>query len=95
VGRPTKVADRKALALYGNANLGVESMEPDVVFPISICFDDGEVQEFQNCEDLELDLEYFDSEKATDCIVTDKLARRVRLEVYSLRIKELSVAEDH
>ena len=69
--------------------------DADVVFPISIRFEDGEVQEFQNREDLELDLEYFNSEKATDCVVTDKLGRRVRLEVHALEIKKLSVAEEH
>ncbi len=70
-------------------------MDADVVFPISIRFEDGEVEEFQNREDLELDLEYFDSEKATDCEVTDKFGRRVRLKVHALEIKELSVVEDH
>lgn len=70
-------------------------MDADVVFPISIRFEDGEVEEFQNREDLELDLEYFDSEKATDCEVTDKLGRRVLLKVHALEIKELSVVEDH
>ena len=70
-------------------------MDADVVFPISIRFQDGEVEEFQNREDLELNLEYFDSEKATDCAVTDKLGRRVRLKVHALEIKEFSVAEDH
>jgi len=36
-------------------------MDIDVVFPISIRFEEGEVEEFQDREDLELDLEYFDS----------------------------------
>lgn len=68
-------------------------MDPDVVFPISIRFEDGEVEEFQDREDLELDLEYFDSEKARDCEVTDKLGRPVRLKVHALEIKELSLAD--
>jgi len=68
-------------------------MDADVVFPISIRFEDGEVEEFQNREDLELDLEYFDSEKARYCEVIDKLGRRVRLKVHALEIKELSVAQ--
>lgn len=68
-------------------------MDADVVFPISIRFENGEVEEFQNREDLELDLEYFDSEKARDCEITDKLGRRIRLKVHALEIKELSVAE--
>lgn len=68
-------------------------MDANVGFPISIRFEDGEVQEFQNREDLELDLEYFDSDKAADCEVTDKLGRRLRLKVHALEIKELSVAE--
>jgi len=67
-------------------------MDADVVFPISIRFDDGEVEEFQSREDLELDLEYFDSEKAPDCEVTDKLGRRVRLKIHALDIKELRLA---
>lgn len=69
-------------------------MDADVVFPISIRFDDGVVEEFHNREDLELDLEYFDSEKASDCEVTDKLGRRVRLKVYALEIKELSLVKN-
>jgi len=64
-------------------------MDADIVFPISIRFDDGVVEQFQSREDLELDLEYFDSEKAPDCEVTDKLGRRVRLKVHALDIKEL------
>jgi len=68
-------------------------MDSDVVFPISIRFEDGEVEEFQNREDLELNLEYFDSDKARDCEVRDKLGRRVRLWVHALEIKELSVSE--
>jgi len=66
-------------------------MDDDVVFPISIRFEDGEVEEFQNREDLELNLEYFDSEKACDCEVRDKLGRRVQLKVHALEIKEISV----
>jgi hypothetical protein len=59
-------------------------MGADVVFPISIRFEDGEVEEFQNREDLELNLEYFDSDKAADCAVTDSLGRRVRVKVHAL-----------
>lgn len=67
-------------------------MDADVVFPISIRFEDGEVEEFQNREELELDLEYFGSETSRDCEVRDKLGRRVRLKVHALEIKNLSVA---
>jgi hypothetical protein len=69
-------------------------MNADVVFPISIRFEDGEVEYFQSRKDLEMDLEYFDSEKARDCEVKDKLGKRVRLYVYALEIKELSLAVD-
>lgn len=69
-------------------------MDVDVVFPISVRFDDGEVQEFDNREELEMTLEYFDSEEERGSIVTDKLGRRVRLKVYELDIKELSLADE-
>lgn len=65
-----------------------------VEFPISIRFEDGAVEEFQNREDLELDLEYFDSEKCRNCEVTDKLGRRVRLKVHALEIKELLLSDE-
>jgi len=67
-------------------------MDADVVLPISIRFEDGEVEEFQNREELELDLEYFGSETSRDSEVRDKLGRRVRLKVHALEIKNLSVA---
>lgn len=69
-------------------------MDVDVMFPISVRFEDGEVQEFDNREELEMTLEYFDSEEERDCEVTDKLGRRVRLKVYELDIKELSLADE-
>lgn len=67
-------------------------MAEEVVFPISVSFEDGEVEEYESVEDLETGLEDFDSDRDLQCAVHDKLGRRVRLKVSLLKLKELSLA---
>lgn len=56
------------------------SIDPAIPFPISV--DDGEETEtYWDIQDLELNLEMFDSELYTECDVRDALGRRVRLRI--------------
>lgn len=56
-------------------------MKAEVVFPISVKFENGEIETYDDVEDLETNLEVFDSELATDCEVKDRLGRHVRLKI--------------
>lgn len=64
------------------------------MFPVYVKFEDGEVEAFKDVEDLETNLEVFNSESATGCEVRDYLGRRVRLKVSdALVLEELSLAD--
>lgn len=70
-------------------------MTDKVVFPISVKFEDGTTETYDDVKSLETDLEVFDSESSPDCEVTDALGRRVRLRVdENLVLKELSLIDD-
>jgi hypothetical protein len=56
-------------------------MNDDVVFPISVKFEDGTIETYDDVDGLETDLEVFDSDVCTDCEVRDFLGRRVRIKV--------------
>lgn len=64
-------------------------MHPE--FPISVRFENGEVESYDSIEDLVLNLEDFDSDVNTDCEARDALGRRVRLKLQLLELKELSL----
>ena len=69
-------------------------MDREPVFPISVKFEDGEIEVYQSVAALETDLEVFDSELATDCEVKDALGRRVRLKISNrLELEELTLLE--
>ncbi len=68
-----------------------EVMKTDVEFPLTVRFEDGSVEQFDNIESLEQDLEDFDSDRDVECSVTDKLGRPVRLKLKTLEVKELSL----
>ncbi len=72
---------------------GAEGRDP--VFPLTVRFEDGEEEQYESVEDLELNLEDFDSEVDADCHVTDALGRPVRLKLKLLSLKELSIRGDH
>jgi len=68
-------------------------MTTNVVFPISIQFENGEIEEYKDVEDLELNLEDFDSDVDSDCQVRDAIGRPVYLKVKLLKLQELKVAD--
>lgn len=65
-------------------------MQPE--FPISVRFENGEIESYHDLEELIHNLEDFDSEVATDCEVRDAIGRRVRLKLSLLELQELSLA---
>lgn len=70
-------------------------MSANPVFPISVKFEDGTIETYNDVEELETDLEVFDSELATDCEVKDYHGRPVRLRVgENLVLEELSLVNE-
>ena len=65
-------------------------MEPE--FPISVRFENGEIERYDDIEHLIHNLEDFDSDVDTACEVRDARGRRVRLKLKLLDLKELSLA---
>jgi hypothetical protein len=65
-------------------------MEPE--FPISVRFENGEVEEYEDVDELIHNLEDFDSDLNTDCDARDARGRPVRLKLKLLDLKELSLA---
>lgn len=65
-------------------------MEPQ--FPISVRFEDGEIETYDDLEELIHNLEHFDSDVDKDCEARDAAGRRVRLKLYLLELKEFSLA---
>jgi hypothetical protein len=63
----------------------------EVVYPITVRFEDGSIERYDDVEMLETDLEDFDSDVDTGCEARDKLGRVVRLKVDMLELKELSL----
>jgi len=69
-----------------------EALPAKPVFPISVRFGDTAIGTFHNIEELEQELEVFDSDKETDYEVLDALGRVVRLRVNDhLVLEELSL----
>jgi hypothetical protein len=64
-------------------------MQPE--FPIYVRFEDGEVESYDDVEDLIFNLEDFDSDVSTDCEARDARGRRVRLKLQLLELKDLSL----
>ncbi|HKS11068.1 MAG TPA: hypothetical protein VJS13_16075 [Pyrinomonadaceae bacterium] len=64
-------------------------MQPE--FPISVRFENGEVEEYEDADDLIHNLEDFDSDVNTDCEARDARGRLVRLKLKLLDLKELSL----
>jgi hypothetical protein len=70
-------------------------METDVAFPLTVTFEDGSVEEYDSIENLEQDLEDFDSDLDVECSITDKLGRPIRLKLKMLEVKELSLIHNN
>jgi hypothetical protein len=65
-------------------------MQPE--FPISVRFENGEIESYDDLDELIHNLEDFDSDLDKDCEARDALGRRVRLKLKLLDLKELSLA---
>jgi hypothetical protein len=64
-------------------------MSNSVIFPIRVYFEDGEVQEYEDVSDLEMNLEDFDSDLDKDCKIVDKLGRPVKLKLKLLQVESI------
>jgi hypothetical protein len=69
-------------------------MEQEPRFPLTIRFENGETEKYESVEDIELNLEDFDSDQDIDCEARDFLDRQVRLKVKLLRLKTLELTDD-
>jgi len=70
-------------------------MNDDVVFPISVRFEDGTIETYDDVDGLETDLEVFDSDLCAHCEVRDYLGRRIRLKVgANLVLEKLSLIDE-
>jgi hypothetical protein len=67
----------------------------EVVFPISVRFEDGAVEQYESVEDLVTELEDFDSDVDAECDTWDAQGRPVRLVLKTLTLKELSLRTNH
>jgi hypothetical protein len=64
-------------------------LNTEVLFPVSVTFEDGSVEQYESIEDLELNLEDFDSGSNIECRVEDNLGRLVHLRLKLLEVQEL------
>jgi len=67
-------------------------MQPQ--FPISVRFENGEIESYASVDDLICNLEDFDSDVNTDCEARDARGRRVRLKLKLLELNELVLLEE-
>lgn len=70
---------------------GLMAINEDIISPIYVQFDNGEVEAYATVEDLVCNLEDFDSDSTVDCKVTDSSGRPLRLKLELLDLRELSV----
>ncbi len=64
------------------------------LFPISVKFEDGSIEVFDDVESLETGLEMYDTDLAQDCEVRDALGRVVDLLIdQRLELKRFELAE--
>jgi hypothetical protein len=64
-------------------------MSAEVLFPVTVTFENGETAQYSSVTDLECNLEHFDSTVETRCRVADARGRPVHLKVHLLEVKEL------
>jgi hypothetical protein len=70
-------------------------LSTEVVFPLSVTFEDGSVEQYESVEDLEQNLEDFDSDIDVACRVGDHLGRPVYLRLKLLEVKELCLIREN
>ena len=66
-------------------------IDTEVVFPVFVTFEDGSGEQYDNVEDLEQNLEDFDSDIDLSCRVNDHLGRPVHLKLKLLEVQDLSI----
>jgi len=85
-------ANSVAPRVFHREEVMTEALPAKPVFPISVRFGDTPVGTYYSVEELEQELEVFDSDKETDYEVLDALGRSVRLRVNDhLVLEELSL----
>jgi hypothetical protein len=67
-------------------------MHHRVLFPVFVSFEDGTSESYDSVEDLECNLEHFDSESSPGCAVVDAKGQRLVLKLELLELKELRVS---
>jgi hypothetical protein len=60
-------------------------------FPLTVAFEDGSTNKYEDESDLEMNLEDFDSATARDCRVTDAKGREVHLVLKLLSLERLEL----
>ncbi len=68
----------------------MEALAP--TWPLTVTFSNGESADYQDVEDLECNLEFYDSNQDLRCTVKDAAGRDVYL-VLEFEVKELRLAE--
>jgi hypothetical protein len=64
----------------------------EVAFPLTMTWEDGSKQTFQNREELECDLEDFDAEKEPNCELEDAHGYKVSIKLSLKSIERLELA---
>ncbi|MEJ7623759.1 MAG: hypothetical protein WKF34_07180 [Pyrinomonadaceae bacterium] len=67
-------------------------IENIVGFPVTIRFENGEFETYENKEDLIFNLEDFDSDLEVNCDVRDAQGRKIRLKIHLLILRTLELA---
>lgn len=71
------------------------TLRNDVVFPITVFFENGEITLYESIEDLELNLEDFDSDRSPECTAQDNEGRKIRLKIHLLKLQTLELISDN
>jgi hypothetical protein len=66
---------------------------PEVLFPLTLVWDNGEVETYGDFGDLQCNLECFHSDEDRDCILTDRKGRRVRLHMVTMDVRVLELED--
>lgn len=59
------------------------------LFPLTVFFEDGSSETYQDEDDIVCNLEWFDSDKDTNCKVVDRFGRTVFIILENLTLKEI------
>ncbi len=60
-------------------------------WPLIVTFEDGTREQYEDEEDIECNLEFFNSDQDTECKVTDADGKEVFLVLQNLKIEELKL----